>query len=109
MRSASSDALPLRVRRSLAKLGADVAVARRKRGLTMQMMAERLAVAKSTYVRVEKGDPSVARGIYAMSCFVLGFGDPLGEIIDAKRDDQVFCSTIRVFCSTLHAFRSACA
>ncbi len=57
--------MPLRVRRSLAKLGADLAVARRKRGLTMRMLAERVAVAvaKSTDVRVEKGDPSVAMGV----------------------------------------------
>lgn len=88
MRSASADVLPLTVRRSLTKLGADLAIARRKRGLTMQMMSERLAVAKSTYVRVEKGDPSVSMGVYAMAFFVLGFGNPLGEVIDSRRDEQ---------------------
>lgn len=88
MRSASLDVLAPPVRRSLVKLGADIAIARRKRGLTMQMVAERLAVAKSTYVRVEKGDPSVAMGIYAMAFFVLGFGQPLGEILDVRADEQ---------------------
>jgi len=88
MRSSVHDVLPATLRRSLAKFGADVAVARRKRQLTVAMMAERLGVAKSTYLRVEKGDPSVALGVYAMALFVLGFGDALGDLVDARRDDQ---------------------
>jgi DNA-binding XRE family transcriptional regulator len=88
MRSSVHDVLPATLRRSLVKFGADVALARRKRQLTVAMMAERLGVAKSTYLRVEKGDPSVALGVYAMALFVLGFGDALGDLVDARRDDQ---------------------
>ena len=88
MRSSVHDVLPMKVRRSLKKFGADLALARRKRRLTTAMMAERLGVAKSTYVRVEKGDPTVSMGIYAMALFVLGFGDALGDLIDASRDEQ---------------------
>lgn len=88
MRSAVTDSLPPRVSRTLAKLGADVALARKKRHLTVVMMAERLGVAKSTYLKVEKGDPTVALGTYAMTFFILGFGDCLGEILDARHDDQ---------------------
>jgi DNA-binding XRE family transcriptional regulator len=88
MRSTVTDTLPPRVKRALAKLGTDVALARKKRNLTTMMMAERLGVAKSTYLKVEKGDPTVALGTYAMTFFVLGFGDVLGEILDTRRDDQ---------------------
>lgn len=88
MKSAVTDTLPPKVRRSLVKLGMDIATARKKRNLTTAMMAERLGVAKSTYLRVEKGDPTVSMGVYAMALFVLGFGDALGEIIDPRRDDQ---------------------
>jgi DNA-binding XRE family transcriptional regulator len=88
MKSAVTDILPPKVRRSLAKLGLDLATARKKRSLTTAMMAERLGVAKSTYLRVEKGDPTVSMGVYAMVLFVLGFGDALGEIVDPRRDDQ---------------------
>src|SRR5258708_4900641 len=88
MRSAVFDTLPPKVRRSLSKLGGDLAVARKKRSLTVQMMAERSGVAKSTYLRVEKGDPTVSLGAYAMALFVLGFGDALGELVDPRRDDQ---------------------
>lgn len=88
MRSAVTDIMPSRLRRSLVKLGADIALARRKRSLTTVMMAERLGVAKSTYLKIEKGDPSVAMGAYAMALFVLGFDDALGTIVDAKNDEQ---------------------
>lgn len=88
MKSAITDTLPPKVRRSLVKLGVDLATARKKRNLTTAMMAERLGVAKSTYLRVEKGDPTVSMGVYAMVLFVLGFGDALSEIVDPRRDDQ---------------------
>ena len=88
MRSTVSDTLPAKVRRSLVKLGADLTTARKKRNLTTVMMAERLGVAKSTYLRAEKGDPTVSMGVYAMVLFVLGFGGALGEIVDPRRDDQ---------------------
>ena len=42
------------------------------------MMAERMGVAKSTYLRVKKGDAAAAMGAYAMALFVLGFGGALG-------------------------------
>ena len=52
------------------------------------MMTERVGVAKSTYLRLEKGDPSVSMGVYAMVLFVLGFGDALGELVEPARDAQ---------------------
>ena len=51
------------------------------------MMAERTGLAKSTYARIEKGDPAVALGAYAMTLFVLGFGEALGDLVDAKHDE----------------------
>ena len=87
MRSNVSDVLPPAVKRSLAKFGGDLAIARRKRGLTVLVVAERMGVAKNTYLRAEKGDPKVGLGVYAMALFVLGFGSPLGTLIDVSRDD----------------------
>ena len=87
MRSSLHDVLPPPVRRSLAKFGQDIANARRKRRLTIAMMAERMGVAPNTYRRVEKGDPAVATGACAMALFVLGFGGALGELIDVTRDE----------------------
>jgi len=45
-------------------------------------------VAKSTYARMEKGDAAVAMGAYAMALFVLGFGEALGDLIDARHDER---------------------
>lgn len=75
------------MRRALSKLGQDVANARRKRHLTIAMMAERMGVAPNTYRRVEKGDPAVAMGAYVMALFVLGLGGTLGDLVDARRDE----------------------
>lgn len=94
MRSALHDLLPSGLRRSLSKFGNDLAMARRKRHLTVEMMAERIGVAKSTYARVEKGDPAVAMGAYAMALFVLGFGEALGELVDARRDEEGLLSDV---------------
>ena len=88
MKSSTHDRLPLGVHRALTKLGHDIAVARRKRRLTMAMMAERVGASKATYVRVERGDPTVGMGIYAMTLFVLGLGTPLGDLADPGNDDQ---------------------
>ncbi|HEX6038227.1 helix-turn-helix transcriptional regulator [Longimicrobium sp.] len=79
--------MPLRVRNSLAKFGADIALGRRKRGLTGAMMAERIGVSRSTYFRVEKGDPTVSMGVYAMAMFVLGLGTPFADLADARGDE----------------------
>lgn len=88
MRSTVLDVLPPTVKRSLTKFGADLATARRKRGLTAAAVAERMGVSKSTYLRAEKGDPTVMLGVYAMALFVLGFGDAFRSVIDPSRDDM---------------------
>jgi len=87
MRSAVTDILPLRLRRGLAKLGKDLRDARRKRELTVAMMVERVGVSKATYLKVEKGDPSVSMGVYAMTLFALGFPEALAHIADSRNDE----------------------
>ena len=88
MRSSVSDLLAVGVRRSLAKFGADLSIARRQRHLTGAMMCERVGVSKATWQRMERGDPTVSLGAYAQALFVLGFGAPLGELIDQSNDER---------------------
>ena len=85
---ATSAILPTPVRKSLAKLGRDIQIARRRRRLTIAMMAERLAIAVPTYIKIEKGDPGVSVGAYAMAIYTLGLGAPLGDLADPARDTQ---------------------
>ena len=88
MKSEVNDILPPNVRRSFDKFGADLSIARRKRRLTVAMMCERLGTSKSTWQRMEKGDPTVSMGAYAQALFVLGFGTPLAELVDQRHDEQ---------------------
>jgi transcriptional regulator with XRE-family HTH domain len=87
MKTRTLELLPLPVERALKKFGADIRIARLKRGLTTEMMAERIGIHRTTYSKIEKGDPFVGVGAYAATLFVLGFGTPLGELIDQRKDD----------------------
>jgi transcriptional regulator with XRE-family HTH domain len=58
-------ALPLPAKRALRKLGQDIRDARKRRRLPMELLAERARISRSTLTKVEKGDESVALGIYA--------------------------------------------
>ncbi len=84
--SPSQSALPLAVRRALRKLGADIQVARKRRRLTMAVIAERAFISRNTLTRVERGDPAVALGIYATVLFVLGLAERLGDVADPLTD-----------------------
>lgn len=88
MRSSVSSRMPPRIARSLRELGLHLATARRKRRLTAAMVADRVGVSASTYHRMEKGDPKVALGAYAMALFVLGFGDVFAHVADPGSDTQ---------------------
>jgi transcriptional regulator with XRE-family HTH domain len=87
MRSSVSDVLPPAVKRSLTKFGSDLATARRKRGLTILAVAERMGVAKNTYLRAEKGDPQSRPWRVCDGAFRPGLWRPLGALIDVSRDD----------------------
>jgi transcriptional regulator with XRE-family HTH domain len=78
--------LPIPVQRILRKIGADLRDARRRRGISTTLMAERCSISRTTLHKLEKGDRSVAFGIYATVLFVLGMTDRLAEIADPKHD-----------------------
>ena len=86
--SKSQDALPIPVRRALRKLGADISAARRARGITSALLAERAFVNRKSLTRVEKGDAGVSMGIYASILFALGMVDRLGTIFDSDAVGQ---------------------
>jgi DNA-binding XRE family transcriptional regulator len=84
--SRSSVILPLPVRRALRKLGQDIRDARRRRRVPTAVMAERASVSRATLVKIEKGDPSVALGLYATVLFALNLTDRLADLADVKSD-----------------------
>jgi transcriptional regulator with XRE-family HTH domain len=84
--SRSLRSLPQPVTRALRKLGADIRAARKRRRITMALMAERAMTTRQTIGRLERGDPSVSLGIAATVLFVLGMTDRLRDLCDATVD-----------------------
>jgi DNA-binding XRE family transcriptional regulator len=74
------------VRRALRKLGHDIKDARRRRRVPTAILAERASVSRATLVKIEKGDPSVALGLYATVLFALNMVDTLANLADVKND-----------------------
>ncbi len=79
--------IPLPAVQVLKKLGRDLSVARRKRGISTMDMASRLFVSRDTLWRLEKGDPSVAIGTLATAVFVLQLHDRLANLAAPSGDE----------------------
>src|ERR1700722_11809851 len=78
--------LPLPVIRALRKLGQDICDARRRRRIPVAIAAERASISKTTWLKVEKGDPGVLSGTYAKVLFVLGLVDKIAQRADPTTD-----------------------
>jgi transcriptional regulator with XRE-family HTH domain len=76
----AKQSMPLPARQALRKLGRDLALARRKRGLSTQDMAGRLFVSRDTLWRLERGDPTVAIGTFATAAFILQLHERLANL-----------------------------
>ena len=71
---------------SLKKLGEDICDARKRRNITMALLAERAGINVITLSKIENGDPGTSIGGYASVLFSLGMIDRLSDIADASRD-----------------------
>ena len=78
--------LPLPAAHALRKLGRDLALARRKRGISTAEMAERLFISRDTLWRMERGDPTVALGTLATAAFVLQLQERLANLAAPATD-----------------------
>ena len=56
----------------LSQLGEDVKLARLRRKLSTEQVAERAGISRSTLWLIEKGTPSVTMGAYLQVLFVMG-------------------------------------
>jgi transcriptional regulator with XRE-family HTH domain len=72
----------------LKELGENIKLARKRRRLSLQQVAERADIARSTLGLIEKGSPGVSMSSYLQVLFVLGLekdllniaaNDPLGR------------------------------
>src|SRR5262245_12080280 len=82
----SSRSLPLPVVRALRKLGHDIRDARRRRRIPVAIAAQRASISKTTWLKVEKGDPGVLAGTYVTALFILGLVERVGQLADSGSD-----------------------
>src|SRR6185436_736513 len=82
----SAPNLPLPAAHALRKLGRDLAVARRKRGISTADMADRIFVSRDTLWRLERGDPTVSMGSLATATFVLQLHERLAGLAAPASD-----------------------
>jgi transcriptional regulator with XRE-family HTH domain len=83
---ATARTLPLPATIALRKLGRDLSIARRKRGISTADMAARLFVTRDTLWRMERGDPSVSVGTLATAAFILQLHDRLANLAAPETD-----------------------
>ena len=78
--------IPLPAAHALRKLGRDLALARRKRGISTADMAARLFIGRNTLWRLERGDPTIALGTLATAAFILQLHDRLANLAAPATD-----------------------
>lgn len=83
MNSRSTIILPKQAK-TLAVFGENIKLARLRRKLTAEQVAERAGISRRTLVSVENGLPSVAMGTYLQVLFVLGLSD---DLLEVAKDD----------------------
>lgn len=64
----------------LKELGENIKLARLRRKLSTEQVAERAGISRATLWHLEKGSPSVAMGIYGQVLFVLGLDRDLLKV-----------------------------
>lgn len=94
-KSASADALPNAVRVQLRELGACLEIARKRRREPRHLWAERIGVTEPTLARLEKGDPSVSMGSYAMALWLMGRAHALANLADPALDTGALENEVR--------------
>ena len=72
--------------KALDKLGEDIRDARKRRRITMALLAERARITTDTLKQIENGNPSTSIGGYASVLYSLGMTERLKDIADARHD-----------------------
>jgi transcriptional regulator with XRE-family HTH domain len=94
--------MPLPAERALRKLGRDLALARRKRGISTNDMAARLFVSRDTLWRLERGDPTVALGTLVTATFILNLHDRLTNLAAPGSDELALSLDARRLPQRIH-------
>lgn len=87
--------LPPEVAPVVNRLGERISVARRRRGLRLVDLAKTIGVSTPTMVRIERGEPTVALGAYALALWALGLLGDFAKIADPSTDERALVHDLR--------------
>jgi len=76
----------IKVDRSLKKIGLSIKNARKRRGITAALMAERLGITRGTLAKLEKGHPGVSIETFLTALMVF---DRLDEVVGVIGNDPL--------------------
>ena len=84
--SSHNDFLPPQALHCVKDLGKGLALARLRRKESLRSWAARMGVAVRTVQRMEKGDPGVGMGIYALAIWLMGRTQALADVSAPEHD-----------------------
>ena len=70
----------------LESMGEQIKLARLRRDLSSEQVAERAGIARGTLIKVERGDEGVSMGVYFRVLIALGLGQ---DVLLLAKDDEL--------------------
>ena len=80
--------LPIQSQEALKQIGQNIKEARIKRRISTVLMAQKTGITRVTIGKIEKGNPNVSIGAYAIVIFMLGLTDKLKTLLDPYEDKE---------------------
>lgn len=84
MERRTANVLP-QTKKILKQMGEQIKLARLRRDLSMDVVCDRASISRATLTKIEKGDPSVAIGFYAVALHSVGGMDQ--DLLLIAKDD----------------------
>lgn len=84
MKKAEYNLMP-KTKKILSTMGEQIKLARLRRDIPLELVAERAGISRTTVWKIEKGDPSVAMGMYAAVLMALNGMDK--DLLLIAKDD----------------------
>ncbi len=88
--------MPSAVSAQLRQLGENLAIARKRRRESRKAWAQRIGVSEPTLMRMERGDASVAFGLYATALWLIGRAQAIPELAAPQLDQGALEAAVRV-------------
>lgn len=80
--------LPIQSQEALTQIGQNIKEARLKRRISTVLMAQKTGITRITIAKIEKGNPNVSIGAYALVIFYLGLTEKLKTLLDPFQDRE---------------------